>query len=73
MKNYKAHYSLSRFKPLQQGNSLTSSVFVLEKKNSVTKGLSRELKMFTKCKGEMFSPSPCLKGRGGFYSREAAE
>jgi hypothetical protein len=27
--------------------------------------------MFAKCKGEMFLPSPGLKGRGGFYSWEA--
>jgi hypothetical protein len=30
MKNNKAHYSLSWFKPLLQGNSPTSSVFVIE-------------------------------------------
>jgi hypothetical protein len=38
MKNYKAHYSLSWFRTLLQGNSPTSSVFVLKKKNSVTMG-----------------------------------
>jgi hypothetical protein len=40
MKNYKAHYSLSWFRPLLRGNSTMSCVFVLEKKNSVTKGMS---------------------------------
>jgi hypothetical protein len=40
MKNYEAHYSLSWFSPLLRGNSPTSSVFVLEKTNSVTKGVS---------------------------------
>jgi hypothetical protein len=30
MKNYKAHYSLSYFRPLLQGNSLTSSIFCIE-------------------------------------------
>jgi hypothetical protein len=58
MKNYKAHYSLSWFRPLLQGNSTTSSVFVLEKRNSVTKVVSRQLEMFAKCMGEMFLPSP---------------
>jgi hypothetical protein len=38
MKNYKAHFILSCFKPLLQGNSPTSSVFVLKKKNIVTIG-----------------------------------
>jgi hypothetical protein len=36
MKNYKAHYILSWFRPLLRGNSPTSNVFVLKKKNSVT-------------------------------------
>jgi hypothetical protein len=36
MKNYKAHYSLSWFK---RGNSPTYNIFVLEKKNSITKGV----------------------------------
>jgi hypothetical protein len=40
MKNYKGHYTLSWFRPLLRGNSPTSSIFVLEKKNSVTKGVS---------------------------------
>jgi hypothetical protein len=30
MKNYKAHYNLSWFRPLLQGNNLTSSIFVIE-------------------------------------------
>jgi hypothetical protein len=38
MKNYKAHYSLSWFRPLLRGNSPTSKVFVLKKKNSVAMG-----------------------------------
>jgi hypothetical protein len=38
MKNYKAQYSLSWFRPLLRGNSPTSSVFVLKKKNNVTMG-----------------------------------
>jgi hypothetical protein len=40
MKNYKEHYSLFLFKPLLQGNSSTSNVFVFDKRNSVTKGVS---------------------------------
>jgi hypothetical protein len=38
MKNYKAHYSLSWFRPLLRGNSPTSKVFVLKKKNNVAMG-----------------------------------
>jgi hypothetical protein len=38
MKNYKAHYSLSWIRLLLQGNSPTSSIFVLKKNNSVTMG-----------------------------------
>jgi hypothetical protein len=45
--NYKAHYSLSRFKPLVGGNSPTSSGLIL-KMNSGYNGVSRELKKFTK-------------------------
>jgi hypothetical protein len=30
MKNYKAHYNLSWFRPLLRGNNLTSSIFVIE-------------------------------------------
>jgi hypothetical protein len=44
MKIYKAHYSLSRFKPLLQCNSPTSSIFVLKKKNSVTMGFAESSK-----------------------------
>jgi hypothetical protein len=40
MKNYKAYYSLSWFRPLLQGNSPMSNIFVLEKKSGVTKGVS---------------------------------
>jgi hypothetical protein len=40
MKNSKAHYSLSWFKPPLQGNNSTSSIFVLEKKNIVRKRVS---------------------------------
>jgi hypothetical protein len=36
--NYKAHYSLSWFRPLLQGNSPTLNIFVLKKKSSVTMG-----------------------------------
>jgi hypothetical protein len=39
MKNYKVYYNLFWFRPLLQGNSVTSSIFILEK-NSVTKGVS---------------------------------
>jgi hypothetical protein len=69
IKNYKAHYNLSWFRPLLWGNIPTSSIFVLEKKNSVTKEVSWELEMFTKCNGEKFLPSPCLKGREPFIPR----
>jgi hypothetical protein len=40
MKNYKAHYSLSWFKPLLQGNSPTSRVLLLKKMNNITMGVS---------------------------------
>jgi pentatricopeptide repeat protein len=40
MKSYRAYYSLFGFRPLLRGNSPTSSIFVLKKKNSVTKGVS---------------------------------
>jgi hypothetical protein len=46
-----------------------SSIFVLEKKNSVTKGVSWELEMFAKCKGGMFLPSPYQKVGGLFIAR----
>jgi hypothetical protein len=68
MKNNKAHYSLSWFRPLLWDNSPTSSVFVLEKKNIVTKGVSWEIEMFAKCKGGIFLLFPCLKGRGPFIA-----
>jgi hypothetical protein len=58
MKNYKAHYYLSWFRPLIWGNSPTSSAFVLEKKNNVTEGVSWELEMFAKCKGVLAVPTP---------------
>jgi hypothetical protein len=45
--NYKAHYSLSWFRPLLDGNSPTSTGLIL-KMNSGYNGVSRELKKFTK-------------------------
>jgi hypothetical protein len=70
MKNYKAHYSLSLFRPLLWVIAQHPAFFVLEKKKSVIKGVNRELKMFAKCKGEMFLLSPCLKGRGLFIAKK---
>jgi hypothetical protein len=46
-----------------------SNIFVLDKKNSVRKGVSWELKMFAKCKGGnvLAVPSPPrLNTRGAF-------
>jgi hypothetical protein len=45
--NYKAHYSLSWFRPILGGNSHTSSSLIL-KMNSGYNGVSRELKKFMK-------------------------
>jgi hypothetical protein len=45
--NYKAHYSLSWFRPLLDGNSPTSTGLIL-KMNSGYNRVSRELKKFTK-------------------------
>jgi hypothetical protein len=40
MKNYKAHYSLSWFRPLLRGNSPTSSVFCIEEEEQCYNGVS---------------------------------
>jgi hypothetical protein len=66
MKNHKHTIVYPGSGPLLWGNSPTSSIFVLEKKNSVTKGLSWEPEMFAKCMGEMFLSSTHLNGRGPF-------
>jgi hypothetical protein len=44
--NYKAHYDISWFRPLLEGNSHTSSGLIL-KMNKCYKGVSRELEKFT--------------------------
>jgi hypothetical protein len=41
MKNYKAHYSLSWFMPLLQGNSTTSNIFDIEDKQCYNGGEQR--------------------------------
>jgi hypothetical protein len=43
--NYRAHYDLSWFRPLLEGNSPTSSGLIL-KMNIGYKGVSRELEKF---------------------------
>jgi hypothetical protein len=48
--NYKAHYSLSWFRPLLGGNSPTSSGLIL-KMNSGYNGVRKELEKFVKCRG----------------------
>jgi hypothetical protein len=59
MKNYKAHYSLSWFRPQLQGNSPTSNVFCIEKEEQCYNGVSQELEEFAKWKGEMsYVPLP---------------
>jgi hypothetical protein len=45
--NYKAHYSLSWFRHLLGGNSLTSSGLILKMNNGYN-GVSKELEKFTK-------------------------
>jgi hypothetical protein len=45
--NYKAHYNLSWFMPLLEGNSTTSSSLIL-KMNGSYNGVSGELKKFAK-------------------------
>jgi hypothetical protein len=45
--NYKAHNDLSWFRPLPRGNSPTSSDLIL-KMNMCYKGVSREVKKFTR-------------------------
>jgi hypothetical protein len=44
---YKAHYSLSWFRPLFGGNSHTSSGLILKMNNGYD-GVSREIKKFVK-------------------------
>jgi hypothetical protein len=73
MKSYKAHNSLSWFRPLLWGNSPTPIIFVLENKNNVTKGVRWEVELFIKCKGKMFLPSPSLRGRGPFIAKKQPE
>jgi hypothetical protein len=46
--NYKAHYSLSWFRPLLEGNSPTSSSLILKMNNNGYNGVSRELEKFAK-------------------------
>jgi hypothetical protein len=45
--NYKAHYGLSWFRPLLEGNSPTTSGLILKMNNGYN-GVSRELVKFTK-------------------------
>jgi hypothetical protein len=45
--NYKAHYGLSWFRPLLEGNNPTSSGLILKMNNSYN-GISKELKKFIK-------------------------
>jgi hypothetical protein len=66
-KNYKAHYSFSWFRPLLQGNSPTSSIFVLKKKNNVTIGWAKSSRSSLRRREEC-SCVPCLKGRGPFIA-----
>jgi hypothetical protein len=47
IKNYKAHYSLSWFRPLLSCNSSTSSIFDIEDELCYN-GVSKELENFTK-------------------------
>jgi hypothetical protein len=54
MKNYKARYSLSWFRPLQRGNSPMSCIFCIDEEQQCYNGVSRELKEFAKRMGEMF-------------------
>jgi hypothetical protein len=45
--NYKAHYGLSWFRPLLDGNSHTTSGLILKMNNGYN-GVSKELVKFTK-------------------------
>jgi hypothetical protein len=67
--NYKAHCSLSWFRPLLEGNSPMSSGLIL-KMNGGYNGMSRVLEKFAKWNGE-YSCTPYLKGRWPFIDREA--
>jgi hypothetical protein len=40
IKNYKAHYNLSWFRPLLRGNSLTSSIFCIKEEEQYYNGVS---------------------------------
>jgi hypothetical protein len=60
MKTYKAHYSLSWFRPLLYGNSPTSSGLIL-KMNNGHNGGKQNAREFHYVKGEMFL---CLMPEG---------
>jgi hypothetical protein len=66
MKKYKAHYVYPSSCPFYKVLALCPTFLIL-KMNSVTMGVSRELKKFTKWMGKMFL-CPYLKVRGPFIA-----
>jgi hypothetical protein len=66
MKNYKAHYSLSWFRPLLQSNRLTSSVFVIEEDEQCYNGGELRAREVRYVKGGHILVYPYLKGMGPF-------
>jgi hypothetical protein len=63
--NYKAHYDLSRFRPLLRGNSHTS-IGLISKINKCYNGVSKELRKFVWWRGKWYHRALYLKGRGPF-------
>jgi hypothetical protein len=61
--SYEAHYDLSWFRPLLEGNSFTSSGLIL-KMNMYYKGVSRELEKFKWWKGKVDLVPPAWRVRG---------
>jgi hypothetical protein len=64
MNNYKAHYSLSSFRPLLWDNSTTSNVFVIEEYKQCDNGGKLRAQEVQQVKGGNVLVSPYLKGRG---------
>jgi hypothetical protein len=65
--NYKAHYSLSWFRPLLRDNSPMSNIFCIEVEEQCYNGVSESSKNSLSERGKCLV-SPCLKGRGPFIA-----
>jgi hypothetical protein len=68
IKNYKAHYSLSWFRPLLQGNSPMSNIFCYIRRWTVLHWGELRAREVHKVNGGNVLVSTCLKGRGPFIA-----